>query len=80
MSEKENSINIGGENIVDDIVLGNLAASKRSIADLLSQKIKTEVDKKKIQLEKELKQLKNLELEAKIKVSSTEYMLDMVSK
>jgi|TARA_B110000908_G_C9797349_1_gene247080 hypothetical protein len=43
MSEKENSINIGGENIVDDIVLGNLAASKRSIADLLSQKIKTEV-------------------------------------
>lgn len=44
------------------------------------EKIKTEVDKKKIQLEKELKQLKNLELEAKIKVSSTEYMLDMVSK
>tara|TARA_B100000941_G_C28507916_1_gene558647 strand:- start:3102 stop:3299 length:198 start_codon:yes stop_codon:yes gene_type:complete len=43
-TETEKDINIQGENIVDDIVLGNLSKSKDAIADILKGKIASEIE------------------------------------
>ena len=43
-TETEKDINIQGENIVDDIVLGNLSKSKDAITDILKGKIASEIE------------------------------------
>jgi hypothetical protein len=43
-TETEKDINIQGENIVDDIVLGNLSKSKDAITNILKGKIASEIE------------------------------------
>ena len=43
-TETEKDINIQGENIVDDIVLGNLSKSKDAITNILKVKIASEIE------------------------------------